>query len=239
MYTPLECIALRTTRLNDSRNLLTAWSRSHGLLTLAMPSGASKEARRRRALTAPMMVFTGVVDLRPGRDIVFMRDLQGTVGAAQPSPAKNMTAIFLSEILDRLLPQTAPDPAISGFLFESAEALRELTSGRALANFHIIFLYRLAGFMGIGPQLDSSGSIFDLREATFRSTPPLHPDYICGRAASVVRCLPRYSYSRAHRIPLDRAGRREALDVILRFYAIHLDTLISLKSLEILRALAD
>lgn len=239
MYTPLECIALRTTRLNDSRNLLTAWSRSHGLLTLAMPAGASKEARRRRALTAPMMVFSGVADLRPGRDIIFIRDLQGAPGAGESSPAKNMVAIFLSEILDRLLPQTAPDHALSDFLFESAETLGALPTGRALANFHIIFLYRLAGLMGIGPQLDSIGNIFDLREATFRSTPPLHPDFISGKAATVARCLPRYSYSRAHRLPLDRAGRREALDVILRFYAIHLDTLISLKSLEILRALAD
>ncbi len=39
MYTSVDCIALRTTRLSDSRNLLSAWERKLGRLTFAMPSG--------------------------------------------------------------------------------------------------------------------------------------------------------------------------------------------------------
>ena len=50
MYEPLECIALRTTRISDSKSLLSVWERTRGRLTFAIPAGASREARRRRAL---------------------------------------------------------------------------------------------------------------------------------------------------------------------------------------------
>ncbi|MDE5662357.1 MAG: recombination protein O N-terminal domain-containing protein, partial [Muribaculaceae bacterium] len=51
MYTHLDCIALRTTKVSDSKNLLSAWTRTHGRLTFSLPAGAGREARRRRALT--------------------------------------------------------------------------------------------------------------------------------------------------------------------------------------------
>jgi len=38
-------------------------------------------------------------------------------------------------------------------------------------------------------------------------------------------------------LPLDNQGRREALSRILDFYGIHLESLASIKSLEILRSM--
>lgn len=237
MYTHLDCIALRCVRLTDSKNLLSAWTRTHGRVTFAIPAGASKEARRRRAITGPMMLFSGVSDIRPGHDVLFIRDIQSHASVSMPSPEKTMIAIFLSEVLDRLLRRGEVDPALSEFLFSSATALAGLTAHGDIANFHIIFLFRLTRFLGIEPCLDGDGTVFDLRQAGFRPTPPLHHDFIEGRAARLVRILPRFDYQNGHMLPLDNQSRREALSRILDFYGIHLESLASIKSLEILRSM--
>ena len=44
MYEHLECIALRTTRISDSKSLLSVWERTHGRLTL--PYRPARRVRR-------------------------------------------------------------------------------------------------------------------------------------------------------------------------------------------------
>ncbi len=50
---------------------------------------------------------------------------------------------------------------------------------RDYANFHLVFMMRLSRFIGFFPNLDAyqAGACFDLRNATFTTTVPLHSDY--------------------------------------------------------------
>ncbi len=243
MYTPLVCIALRTVKLSDSKNLLSAWSRELGRVTFAVPAAVSREGRRRRALTAPLCVVEGVSDIRPGRDILSIRDVRALPAslALSPSPAKVVTAMFLAEALDVLLRRSQPDSTLSDFLFGSVEALAALDDARAVANFHLVFLFRLTHFAGIAPQLKDyrRGTLFDLREARFRSTAPLHADFLRGDECTVLMALSRADYASACHLPLDRYGRRRALDLVLSYYSLHLSPLASLKSLDVLREFGE
>lgn len=238
MYTSVDCIALRTTRLSDSRNLLSAWERRLGRLTFAMPSGSTREARRRRALTAPLMIFHGEADLAPTRDIHPVRDISGDASSlAAMTPAKTMTAMFVAETLDLLLRRAEADPALSDFLFGSVEALTAMDGGAATANFHLIFLYRLTHFLGIGPGDDTEGRYFDMREGRFRATRAMHTDCLDETESDFLRALGRANYRSAACLPLDRTSRERVLDRILHYYALHLTPLTSLKSLGVLRML--
>lgn len=76
MYTALHCIALRTVRHSDTKNIVSAWSRELGRVAFAFPAGSGREARRRRALTTPLALFEGQCELRPGREIHTIRDLR-------------------------------------------------------------------------------------------------------------------------------------------------------------------
>lgn len=243
MYTHLDCIALRTTKVSDSKNLLSAWTRTHGRLTFSLPAGAGREARRRRALTAPLCTFACECDIRPGRDIHTVRDLRALPGslAMQPSPTKTLSAQFIAETLDILLRRSEPDGALSDYIFDSVDRLGAMTDSRAVAAFHLIFLYQLTHHAGIAPDLSAwgSGAIFDMRDACFRNTAPLHADFIAGKECTAMMTIARADFESAARLPLDRHARKLALDKILRYYSIHLTSLGSLKSLEILRSMAD
>ena len=172
MFTPLHCIALHTVRHSDTRSILTAWSAELGRISIGMPDGKGREAARRRALTMPLAMFEAVGDVRPGRDIISVRDLRPSAGSpasAPPTPARTMLQLFLADALDRILRQSAPDPLLSDFIFDSLRRLARLSRPTALANFHIVFLFRMARFLGIAPDTDIPAGaspekmIFDLR----------------------------------------------------------------------------
>lgn len=240
MLLPVECISLRTVRLSDSKNLLSVWSRQAGRLTFAVPAGNSREARRRRAFTSPLGTFEGVCDLRPDRDIQSVRDVMPMPGsiAMGGTPLHGLTAFFLADALDVVLRRSAPDEALSDFLFDSLAVFAAL-GGRAAANFHLLFLFGLAHYAGIEPDTGdyAPGRVFDMREGRFRLSAPLHSDYIEGREARLMVMLSRATYASAAHLPFDRDGRRRALDLILQYFTLHLAPLNKLKSLDILRSI--
>ncbi len=240
---PLNCIALRTVRVSDSRNLLSVWTRQHGRLTVAMPAGNTPEARRRRALTVPLAAFDCVADVRPGKDIISVRDLSAAPLslAVNGSPVKNLTAIFLAELLDLLLKRSEADDRLSDFLFYSLQTLAMIDSTAAIANFHLVFLSRLAWFAGIAPDLSEwhRNAVFDLRDGALRNSLPLHDDYVAGRELTALMALVRADYCSAEHLPFDRAARNRALDLILKYYSLHLASLSSLKSLDVLRTMLE
>lgn len=237
MLQNVACIALRTVRHNDKQNLLSVWSRQVGRLTLTMPAGAGREATRRRALTRPFYCFEGVVDIRPGREIFSMRDLRpfGPVASAKMAVIKDMVGIFIAEVLDIILRQAAPDNDLSDFLFEAAEILHEAEAEEVLSYFPPVFLLRLTNHLGVGPDLESSGNVFDLREGRFRTALPVHRDILDGTEADDLRKLGVHSFSSAPALNWNRARRNATLDALLRYLSIHITPLTSLHSLATLR----
>ncbi|MDE5629152.1 MAG: DNA repair protein RecO C-terminal domain-containing protein [Muribaculaceae bacterium] len=236
------CIALRTVKVSDRQDLLTVWSREAGRLSFTVPAGNSQAARRRRALTSPLAVFECVADIRPGRDIHTIRDLNAAPYslALVPSPSKSLTAMFLAEVLDNLLRKTEPDSSLSRFIFTSLEIFSQLRA-RAAANFHIVFLLRLMHFAGIEPDMGDyyPGRVFDIREGRFLAARPLHGQFLDGDECRMLALMQRVDYFTSGRLPLSRASRNIAVDRILSYYQLHLGSLSNIKSLEILRRMGD
>lgn len=247
MYESLECIALRRVAYSDSKAILSAWSKQRGRVSLLMPEGKGRETARRRALTQPLSFFSIVADIRPGRDIHPGRDvapLPDSPGGAQGPASLTLIRFFLAEFLDRVLRQTEGDKPLSDFLFSSLSHISKRMTPNAAANFHLLFLSRLTSFLGIGPNTyfpteirRSSTLVFDLRDACFRRTPPLHDNYVEGDAARAVRILTLLDCSNSGIAKFSRIERAKILDGIIRYYKIHLTDSLTLNSLDILREL--
>lgn len=241
MYTGVHCIALRTVKHSDSKNILSVWCRELGRVSMLVPAGAGREARRRRALSTPLSTFEGECDIRPGRDLLTVRDVRPMAGslALCSDPAKSLAAVFLAEALDLLLRRSERDDTLSDFLFGSLERFSELASASATANFHLVFLYLLTGPLGIAPDVAEwrRGYVFDMRDGVFRHSAPAHADFLTPAEAAELARIDRLNYRNMHLWRLDHNGRNEILDRLLRYYAIHLAPLTALKSLDVLRSL--
>ncbi|MDE6497955.1 MAG: DNA repair protein RecO [Muribaculaceae bacterium] len=225
MYETLHCLSLRLVRHDDSSSILTAWSAERGRVAVSIPAGAGREAQRRRALATPLSLVEGVVVSRPGREVLRLRDMRPWVvtSSVRAHPVKAAVALFVADVLDGALRTATADEHLSRFLFDAVRLLDGLTRPTAVANFHLWFLRALATFTGIAPDYGTwrPGRIFDMSEAVFRATPPLHGRYLEPEQAAAVHMIGRLTPANMGRVRLNRDTRRRLLEGILEYYALH------------------
>lgn len=188
----------------------------------------------------PLSAFEGVCDIRPGREIAFIRDLKPMhVGMSMISdPAKLAMALFLSEVLERLLRNSQRDDALSLMVFDILDALNHAGS-RGVANFALWTLFRLTVPLGISPDMSEwrKGALFDLERAGWTSTAlPSHSAAVEQESAAV-KLLSRMNRDNIERIRLSRDARRRMLEGLLHYYEIHFIKLTPLHSLDVVSEL--
>lgn len=234
----LHCISLRVVRHSDTTSIATVWSRELGRMSVSVPAGAGRAASRLRALTMPFSVFECVGHIRPGRDVIKVSDVRpfGSGNASATDPVKNVVAMFLGDFLYAVLRESQPDVNLTDFIFDSVGVLGDV-SGTALANFHLFFLYRLSGFLGIAPDAGSytRGRFFDMSEGVFTSSPPMSKGAVDPARAKVVWLLSRLGPGDLGKLRINRKVRNEILDRMLDYYSMHHTSLSSMSSLQILR----
>lgn len=109
------------------------------------------------------------------------------------------------------------------------------------ANFHLVFMLRLSRFVGFYPNLDDfvPGCLFDLREARFVRTVPLHPDFLRSDEAARLHDLFRMNYETMHLFRMSRQDRNRVTELALRYYRLHVPDMPELKCLDVLKTLFD
>lgn len=230
---------MRVVKHSDTSSIATIWTREKGRVAVSVPAGAGKEARRQRALMMPFSVFECVGHLQPGRDIIRVGDVRpyGAGNASASDPVKNVVAMLLSDFLYAVLRESQPDANLTDFIFDSVSTLKE-ASGIALANFHLYFLYRLSGFLGIAPDSGTyaRGRFFDMAEGVFTSSAPLSNGAVDPARAKILWILSNIEAEDLGKLHLNRKVRNEILDRMLDYYGMHHTSLSAMSSLQILRS---
>ena len=238
MYENLDCIALRTVRYSDRHNILTAYSRQRGKVVMTLPAGGGKPAARARALTQPLSVFQCVADVRPGREIMQVRDIRHAGISPLEGAVRSTLGLFIADMLAALLREPQCDEALFDYVVYM-ERYISAVSGTALANAHICFLLHLQHFMGIEPVWGTyaPGHVFDMSDGIFRMSPPIHGNWLPSGEAAAAWRLRRMNPRTSALFAMSHSERNLILDRLIRYYHIHFPGLSSVSSLEVLRSI--
>ena len=100
-------------------------------------------------------------------------------------------------------------------------------------------MMRLAKFVGFSPNVEdyTEGCCFDLRSGTFCISTPFHPDVLLPNDASKMLTLLRMNYENMHLFKMSRQERNQLLDVLLKYYSIHVPSFPEMHTLDVLREL--
>lgn len=172
----------------------------------------------------------------PGGEMHRIREVRNALILAglRSDPSKNAIALFIAEVLYRLVKQVEPDGPLFGFVWRSVAALDGL-EGEAVANFHLWFLVRLSSFLGFYPGNEwSDGAWFDIGEGLFTLHPADVRLAIAPRDAAVLGLLMELPVERLGELQLNGARRGEFLEALLGYLEYHLD-IHSVQSLAVLR----
>lgn len=147
---------------------------------------------------------------------------------------KSTIALFMAEVLYRLVRESEPNEALFDFVWGSVEALDRMTEG--VANFHLWFLANLSRLLGFSPGNDYlPGAWFDIAEGEFTLLPPARASAMSGDNARILHDLLECDVRYLAEIGLNRTQRVDFLNAMLVYYAYHLDAIHAVQSVKILQ----
>lgn len=201
----------------------------------------SKRGGLSKALFAPLTVWELEVDHQPKRELHRIKEAHACFPLTDVAgdPVKSMLALFLSEVLFRVVREQESDLRLFQYLYESIHLLEYADKG--IANFHLVFLLGLLQPLGIFPNVEAyhPGDYFDMLNGLFTDALPLHSHFLNESDSAVFVRLLRIGFDNMALFGFSRQDRHVILQYILAYYRLHLPDFPEIKSLSILQSLFD
>lgn len=241
MLTKTKAIVLHTIKYGESQLIVHLLTEQHGRMAFIQHVSARGKGRGAggKGLYQPATQLDIVFDHRPQMRLQRLREVRiAEPYTSIPFAADKLSiALFLTEVLYHC---TREEPR-NGALFQYvAASLRWLDGAVAhYANFHLVFMMRMARFVGFFPNLDDyhDGDCFDLRGATFCRRPPLHHDFLQPDEAARICTLMRMNYESMRLFRLSRTERNRIADLLVDYYRLHVASFPEPRSLAVVREL--
>ena len=213
MLTKTRAIVLRVAPYNDKSSIIYMYTEAFGRCSYVMTWPRGRSCKIPRSLFMPLSLLEIEDTHFPKRDLHRLTEAHACLPMSRIAldPVRNALALFLAEVLYRVVRDREPDQGLFDYLAESVALLERLDQG--IANFHIVFLMGLTRFLGIFPNLEGyrPGVLFDLRIRY-------------GNMAL-------YAFSRQERVSILRR--------IIDYYRLHLPEFPEIHSLAIFQDLFD
>ena len=235
-----KAIILRTTKYGETSLVVTAFTELFGVQTY-MVNGV--RSANKTGLKASLYLPASLVEMEVyhnekttlhrirecNRSFVFNNVLTDIV--------KNSIAIFMMELLNKLLKQ--PEPNADLFYF-CEDVLMQLDDSppNIASNIPLFFALHVSHFFGfrIDDNYDKENTVLDLQEGFFVNEIPTHPYFLVDENAAISSELLKTALpSELEHIKLNRIKRRELLNKYMEYYSIHVSEFGSMKTLMVLQ----
>lgn len=228
-------IALKVTNYAESSVVTQVFTEEFGLQSYLVNGARKPKAKIRANILQPFHVLDMVVYHKDNNSLQ-------RISEARQSPilqeipydiVKSSLAMFLNEVLFKVLKQQSEDRYLFQFLVDSIYWLDH--SQANLANYHIVFLLKLTEYLGFSPALPVQPlPYFDLEAGLFTRQLPPHMYVLQEPHASMFTYFLSSSYDNSCKLRISGEDRQILLENILNYYRLHLTNFGEVKSLYIL-----
>ncbi len=150
---------------------------------------------------------------------------------------KTSLSIFLAEVLYRSIQEEERNPKLFEFLLLVIEQL-DKSEGR-LANFHLIFMVQLSGYLGFLPATQPSNKhcFFNKREGVYETLKPDHQDWMDQQSTLILSELVKRTFSDNMKVEMSSKQRYKMIEHMITYYKLHLDKMSEIKSHRVFQAI--
>jgi DNA repair protein RecO (recombination protein O) len=211
-------IVFRFTKYGETSIIVNIFTELFGLQSYIVNGVRSKSSKNKIALYQPLTLLEMVVYHRENANINRIKEVK-CFYPYQTIPVdikKSALAIFINEVLNKTVKDESHAQDLCTFLMESLQALDQMTE-RA-ENFHLMFLLKLSRLLGFGA--------YNLIEV-------LGPRASDEQTERLLAELIHADYNTV--VLLTNTQRRAILELLLKFYADHIDTFGEMRSVQVLR----
>lgn len=232
-------IVLHTIKYNDKSNIIHIYTETEGQMSFLAPLPRSRKSAVKPVFFQPLSIIEFEAEIRLKATLHPIKEarMRYLFHSLPYDPYKSAIALFLAEFLFRALREETENKQLFTYLLYSIQWLDTCESN--FANFHLVFLMRLSRFLGLYPNTENytEGCYFDLMNACFSPSKPMHGMFVSPEEAAHIRILLRMNYDTMHLFSMNRWERNRCLDIISEYYRLHLPDFPELKSLTVLQEL--
>ena len=144
---------------------------------------------------------------------------------------KQSIVLFLSEVLSNCIQEEENNDSLYEYLEAS---LIWLDTNGKIANFHILFLLNLSRFLGFYPDISNKNTLgFDLLEGNFTDSIN-NKNVVSGNDFYQFKKLLNINFDEIEKVSFSKAERQRVLQIIIRYFELHLEGFRNPKSITIL-----
>lgn len=222
-------IVLGSIKFKETSIIVKIFTEEFGSASFLVNGVRSAKAKGKAALYQPLTLLDLVIYYKESKDLMRVSEakMAASFTAIPFDPVKRTIGIFLTEFFSKILKDEQANKPLFEFLFHSIELLDHQQSN--VQNFHLQLLLKAAIYLGYGPQGDLD-FVQQLVEAG------IHFNQLKNEKSTVDRLI-KEAYGAE--IQINNTYRRELLDQIIKFYAIHLHQQLEIKSLDVLKTVLN
>jgi len=214
-------VVFRFTKYGETSIIVNIFTALFGVQSYIVNGVRSKSAKTKIALYQPLTLLDLVVYYKENANLNRIKELKclHPYQTVTSDVRKSSIAMFIAEILNKTVKEETHAQELCDFIITS---MIILDTQEKTENFHLIFLLKLSRFLGFGPQF--ANEVLGVR---------ITDDAI----EKIIDQLLRADYT--DHIMMSIAQRREILELLVKFYADHIETIGELKSLAVLREIVS
>lgn len=169
-------------------------------------------------------------------DLSYLKNIKSLISfqSINSDILKYNTALFISEVLISVINHQETDVKIFNFIKNS---LAWFDKSEKNSNFHILFLLYLTSYLGIIPEKNINNlKFFDIENGKFSSTLNSN-NYVSGEIVEHLSLILGTNFDYSSQVLTNVKQRRNMIDLILKYYKIHVPGFKFPKSVDILNDL--
>ena len=241
MYIDDKGIVLRCVKYDDKSFIAHLFTASRGHVSFMVNGSRGKRSGTSARLFQPLSFLAFEWDAKP--TVTLHRMKEARILFVQQEiplhPIKRCIAMVLTEFMAHALSNEAENRELYEYIEHSIRWFDAVPE--KFANFHLVFLLKLARFLGIAPNMEeySDGDFFDLSHGHFTSTGTPSTMVMGSSDAQLLFRLSETNYGAMEHIAMSRHDRARMIQYIATYYTLHIPKFPGIQSLEILQALFD
>ncbi|MDD6210016.1 MAG: DNA repair protein RecO [Bacteroidales bacterium] len=230
-------IVLANLAYNDKYSIIQVFTEESGRISYMLPRKSSKRQTLSKALFMPLSLLEIQTSCSGKREIYPLKEARSLypLHRIYTSPIKSSLLFFIAEILTKALREAPADILLFRYLEKSILFLEE--TEQSIANFHILFLFRLTRFLGFPPNLSNHSGIgyFDMIEGCFVATPPIHNHYLPHDEGKILLLLEKMDFPNMALFSFSKKERFLILERIIEYFRLHIPNFTEIKSYSVLQ----
>lgn len=183
-------ILLHTVKYGDNSLIHTMYTEKFGRQAYILNAARGARSKNKSAHLQPLYIVDMEVYQKKNREVQRIKELK-LISPYHSIPfdvVKTSQAIFLAELLNKIILEEEQNPGLYSFLESSFLFFDLMETGKT--DFHIWFLTHLTTYLGIMPGTwDKRDGWLDMHRGTMVAEEPPHPAYMTPETSTIFRQL--------------------------------------------------